>query len=152
MLADPSSENKIMPFAVEGAWATNRWERLEKFLQRFHGEKVQDFNISVGNLLALLTPQGSRQGFATFLGNIRGKIASSMTTSATNSLQTAHDLLLKCHVLTDLEIIVNAGNENAEDRKQTLSLLRTRLDVVGAYVNDKQYVLGIQRAAMELLR
>lgn len=128
---------------------TSRWESLEKFLQRFRGDKTQDFNISVAHLLVSL---GKGDRFTDFLASVRDKISSSMTNSATASLQAAHDLLLKCHVLTDLEIIVDAQKSTAEDRRKTIALLDARLQVIGAYFSDKQYVLGVQRAAMELLR
>lgn len=75
-----------------------------------------------------------------------------MNHSATASLQAAHDIMLKCHVLTDLEIITSANPRDEEDRKATMALLDGRVEVIGAYFNDKQYLLGIRRAAMELTR
>lgn len=150
--SDSSSDNKIMPFAVEAAWATGRWESLVKFKRRFHGNTTQDFNISIASLFESLHKHAGRDSFAKTLSDAREKIAFSMNHSATASLQAAHDIMLKCHVLTDLEIIINANPRDEEDRKATMALLDGRVEVIGAYFNDKQYLLGIRRAAMELTR
>lgn len=141
-----------MPFAVEAAWVTGRWESLAKFTGRFHGSIIEDFNISMAALFESLHKQCSSQSFAKTVRDMREKIASAMTTSATSSLQAAHDLLLKCHVLTDLEIIIGSRSGEENGRKKTMGLLDGRLEVIGAYFSDKQYLLGIQRAAMELTR
>lgn len=141
-----------MPFAVEAAWVTGRWERLAKFTSRFHRDVVSDFNMSLAALFDSMYKKCSPESFARTVESIREKIASEMTASATSSLQAAHELLLKCHVLTDLEIIVDSERGKEEDRRRTMSLLGGRFEVIGAYYSDKQYLLGIRRAAMELTR
>ncbi|PHH79154.1 hypothetical protein CDD80_5521 [Ophiocordyceps camponoti-rufipedis] len=151
-LRTEGSNNKVTPFAVEAAWVTGQWESLSKFTGRFHGDVVQDFNMSMATLLDALHNKSSSDVLSQIVGSAREKIASEMTASATMSLQAAHQLLLRCHVLTDLEIIVNLKPGDEEERRKTKSLLDGRLEVIGAYVNDKQYLLGIRRAAMELLR
>lgn len=60
--------------------------------------------------------------------------------------------MLRCHVLADLEIIAGDCKKEESDQQEIMTMLSRRLEVVGAYVNDKQYVLGIRRAAMELMR
>ncbi|EGX95160.1 phosphatidylinositol 3- and 4-kinase, putative [Cordyceps militaris CM01] len=152
MLTDSSSDTKIMPYAVEAAWVTGRWESLGKFIERFQGDPSQDFNMSLASVLSSLYKKTDRVSLARTVQGMREKIASAMTTSATASLQAAHDSLLKCHVLSDLEVIINLKPDREEDRKQALSLLDNRLDIIGAYFHDKQYILGIRRAAMELAR
>lgn len=141
-----------MPFAVEAAWVTGRWESLAKFKGRFHGSIVQDFNISMAALFESLHKHWPSECFTGTVQSMREKIASMMTTSATSSLQAAHELLLKCHVLTDLEIIVGSKSGEEDERRSTMTLLDGRLEVIGAYFSDKQYLLGIRRAAMELTR
>ncbi|EQL03330.1 phosphatidylinositol 3 [Ophiocordyceps sinensis CO18] len=147
-----STDSKMMPFAVEAAWVTGRWESLAKFTSRFHGDVVQDFNISVAALFDSLYNKCRPDSFSSTVRSIREKIASEMTSTATSSLQAAHDLLLKCHVLTDLEIIVGFKAGGEEERRRTMALLSGRFEVIGAYYHDKQYLLGIRRAAMELTR
>lgn len=152
MLSSTSQDNKIMPFAVEAAWVTRRWESLSKFLQRYGGNSTQDFNISVAGLFEAVRKQAGPQEITIAFNNMRERVASALNTSSTASLQAAHELMLKCHALTDLELIINANTGDEDNHKQVIALLEGRLDVIGAYFNDKQYLLGIRRAAMELLR
>lgn len=141
-----------MPFAVEAAWVTGRWESLSKFLHKYTASPTQDFNISVASLFEAVRKQSAPQEVASILRGIREKIASALNSSNTMSLQAAHDMMLKCHTLTDLELITQADTSNEEDHRQIITLLEGRLTVIGAYFNDKQYLLGVRRAAMELLR
>ena len=152
MRTNISNVNRIMPFAVEAAWVTSRWESLGKFTSRFNGSMMQDFNISIGTLFESLRSQGSPDQFTQLISEIRENIAATMNASETASLQAAHEQLLKCHVLADLEFIVGSSPQNDEEHRKTMELLDRRLNVIGAYSNDKQYLLGIRRAAMELMR
>lgn len=140
-----------MPFAVEAAWVTGRWEMLAKFTDRFEGNSIQDFNMSLASLFKSLHRKASAGDVSTVIQQMRDKIATGMTTSSTGSLQAAHENLLKCHILTDLDILVHMPSGESQHKK-TLSLLDGRLEIIGAYYPDKQYLLGIRRAAMELLR
>lgn len=60
--------------------------------------------------------------------------------------------MLKLHVLTELEMIAGVNREIEVDRPTVLAKLNTRLEMIGAFLNDKQYLLGIRRAAMQLSR
>lgn len=140
-----------MPFAVEAAWVTGRWEMLAKFTDRFQGSTTQDFNMGLASLLRMLHNKANNDAISANIQQMRDKIATSMTTSSTGSLQAAHDIMLKCHVLTDLEVLINMDSGEAQHKK-TLALLEGRSEIIGAYYADKQYILGIRRAAMELLR
>ncbi|KAJ4018241.1 serine/threonine-protein kinase M1 [Fusarium irregulare] len=152
MQTDASTDNKIMPYAVEAAWVTGRWESLTKFAKRFPGDIIEDFNVSVATIFDKLMAKKRPEELSLIMNEIRVKISSSMNAASTSSLQACHDLLLKAHILTDLEIIIatKAGDEAA--RQSTMALLDRRLEIIGAYMNDKQYLLGIRRAAMELNR
>lgn len=152
MRTNISNVNKIMPFAVEAAWVTSRWESLGKFTNRFNGSMMQDFNISIGTLFESLRSQWDPDQFTQSVAEIRENIAATMNASATASLQAAHEQLLKCHVLTDLEFIVGSNPKDDVEHRKTMEVLDGRLNVIGAYFNDKQYLLGIRRAAMELTR
>ncbi|KAH7316595.1 hypothetical protein B0I35DRAFT_354216 [Stachybotrys elegans] len=152
MRTDVSGDNKIMPYAVEAAWVTGRWETLSRFTNRFPGDKLDDFNISLAALFDGLRGAKNPSSLLEMIQEMRGKIASSMNHSTTVSLQAAHEALLKCHALTDLEIILEAKTTDDDERRKTMGLLEGRLAVIGAQFSDKQYLLGIQRAMMELNR
>lgn len=150
--ANSSSENRIMPFAVEAAWVTGRWESLEKFTNRFQGSKLHDFNMSIAYLFDSLRAGRGTEHYAEILREIRESVSSSLNASATTSLRTAHEQLLRSHVLTDIEMIITAGHHSETEHRKLLSLLDNRLNMIGAYSNDKQYLLGVRRAAMMLTK
>lgn len=144
--------NKVMPFAVEAAWVTSRWESLAKFTSRFNGTATQDFNISVAYIFESLRGQHDPEQLGNAIADVRDSIAATMNASATASLHACHEQLLRCHVLTDLEFISSADSKDEGEHRKMMELLDGRLNVLGAYSNDKQYILGIRRAAMEVMR
>ena len=148
--------SRLLPFAVEASWATGRWEVLEKYTSMAQKESEEDFNIRIGQaLLSLHKHEGRTIEFESIIGSIRENIACSLSEPMTASLAASHDNMLKLHVLTELEMIAGTNGPNTVDRTQvdrikvTESLSR-RIEVIGAYLNDKQYLLGIRRAAMDL--
>lgn len=152
MATDAATINKIAPFAVEAAWATSRWDTLQKYLTSYNaGSHLEVFDLGVGSALLSLK-EGHTDEFLQQVKELKEKVACSMSLSATGSLQAAHDSMLKCHVLADLDIIAQNHVVAAGDQQQTMALLSRRLEVLGAYVNNKQYVLSVCRAAMELMR
>lgn len=152
MTKTPLNTNRILPFAVEASWATGRWETLEKYLQLSNADDASEiFNLGVGQALMYLKG-GDVERFREYIQMIREKVAGSMTYSATSSLRACHDAMLRCHVLSELEMIVNARHEKEDEQQALLRTLDRRLEVLGAYVSDKQYLLGLRRAAMDLMR
>lgn len=144
--------NRIAPFAVEASWATGRWQTLEKYLRLYTAGDVSEvFNLGVGQALLCLK-DGDVERFKDHIQMLRDKVAGSMTYSATSSLRASHDAMLRCHVLSDLEMIADEKLRGNGDQQVVLTALDRRLEVLGAYVSDKQYLLGIRRAAMELMR
>ena len=143
--------NRIIPYAVEASWATNRWKTMRKFISRYQGDRAENFNVSIAQALAYLQ-NGLTKSFVEEMKLLRERVGSSMTFSATSSLSTCHEPMLKCHVLTDLELIAGINNDGTQHLQETLKTLNRRLEVLGSYVSDKQYILGIRRAAMELMR
>lgn len=142
--------NRIVPYAVEAAWVAGRWPTLEKFFSKYQGEPSEDFNASIAQALLYLR-RGWVKQFSQTIKTMRNRIGSSLTASTTASLHSCHESILRAHILTDLELIAGMSNDGAQPQDILKSLSR-RLEVLGSYVNDKQYVLGIRRAAMELLR
>lgn len=144
--------NRIAPFAVEASWATGRWQTLEKYLRLYNGGDVTEvFNLGIGQALLCLR-DGDVGKFKEHVQTMRDKVAGSLTYSATSSLRACHDTMLRCHVLSDLEMIADEKLKGDGDQRAVLKALDRRLEVLGAYVSDKQYLLGVRRAAMELMR
>lgn len=152
MTVNSATVNKIAPFAVEAAWATGRWDTLQRYLDSSNSSShLEEFNLGIGSALLALR-DGQTNSFARQIEELKERTASSMSLSVTASLQAAHDSMLKCHVLADLDIIAGNPDRKTEDQQQIMTMLNRRLEVLGAYTSDKQYVLGIRRAAMQLMR
>ncbi|OTB07470.1 hypothetical protein M426DRAFT_8837 [Hypoxylon sp. CI-4A] len=143
--------NRIVPFAVEASWATGRWKTMEKFIIKYQGDRTENFNVSIAQTLLYLR-RGWTKEFVDEMRTLRYRVNASMNFSVTSSLHACHEPMLKCHVLTDLELIAGINNDGNQHPQEILKTLDRRLEVLGSYVGDKQYVLSIRRAAMELMR
>jgi len=143
--------SRILPFATEASWATGRWLALEKYTSRVSKNSGEDFNVSIGRALLALHKKDSEL-FTSTVQTLRARIACSLSTSATSSIGACHDTMLKFHALTELEMISGTVNDTSSDPTNILESLSRRLEVLGAYLDNKQYLLGIRRAAMQLSR
>ena len=81
------------------------------------------------------------------IAELRITNAGSLNSTSVSSLQSCHDVLLRLHVLDDLESI---STTRSETRTLVLTDLDRRIEVIGADVSNKQYLLSLRRAAMAL--
>ncbi len=145
------TDSKLLPFAAEASWATGRWAALSKYTSLAPAGITEDFNVNIGR--ALLSLQEKNEGvFVSNIQLLREKIACSLSNATTSSLGACHDTMLKFHVLTELEMIAGTDKSASVEPATILESLDRRLEVIGAFLNDKQYLLGIRRAAMQLSR
>jgi serine/threonine-protein kinase ATR len=154
MKTSPASINRIIPYAVEASWATGRWTTLQKYLGSYNAGDISDvFNLGVGAALLRLHNQ-DLDGFRQQVNLLRDKIGGALSFSATASLQASHEARLHCHVLSELELIADTPPRPKEDSNHMdlMVALERRLELIGAFVSDKQYLLGIRRAAMAAMQ
>ena len=142
------SLGQVVPFAAEAAWATGSWDALHRFLDAEENCNSHDFNTQVGRLFRALKTEDSAI-FDALLSDMRCSIATSMTSASTTSLATAHPATIKLHALYEIEQIGVASRKNSTS-DQVVERMNKRLDLLGAFTADKQYLLGIRRAAMQL--
>ncbi|KAJ5935678.1 hypothetical protein N7466_005225 [Penicillium verhagenii] len=153
-----AATSRLLPFAVEASWITGRWSKLKGYLELCAEKGTGDFNVGIGS--ALYTLQGRHENndallkeksetFTKTINQLRLNIAKSLTANSVTSLQSCHDDMLRLHALADVEAIANAGTGESS-YPDLPSALKRRLDVLGGYIAEKQYLLGIRRAAMEL--
>ena len=143
--------SKTLPFAVEAAWSTGKWDQLERILTEPSGQLAAssvDFNVGIGKALIALR-YGKANIFKQTVDELRVTMANGLSASITASLHNSHDHLVKLHTLYELEAISGLSN-NMPDRDSLFENLERRLDLLGAYTSDKQYLLGIRRAVMRL--
>ncbi|TGO14465.1 hypothetical protein BTUL_0052g00020 [Botrytis tulipae] len=140
---------KLLPFATEASWATGRWAALQKYTSVAGRDLEEDFNVSIGKaLLALHEKETTR--FVSSIEDLREQITCSLSRATTSSIGSCHDPMLKLHVLTELEMIAGVDHTEPIPKEELLESLDRRLETIGGYLNDKQYLLGIRRAAMQL--
>ena len=140
---------RLLPFAVEASWITSRWDKLREYIRLSEISKPGDFNVRLGSTLLSLH-QGDTERVTTSMREMQLDLGRGLTVSSVSSLQSCHDTLLKLVVLDDIETLLSITSEPVADRNSLQYALNRRLEVVGGYVSDKQYVLGLRRAAMEL--
>ncbi|KAL0265042.1 serine/threonine-protein kinase M1 [Diplodia seriata] len=138
---------KILSLAAEASWVTGKWRVLGDLLSTAPAG-LQEFNVGVGDALLSLR-QKDAKGFVAKINDLRESVARGLSPSTTASLQACHDPMLKLHVLYEIEAI-SGGTESSLSRTDLLKNLDRRLDFLGAYTAEKQYVLGLRRAAMQL--
>ncbi|KAL8790468.1 MAG: hypothetical protein Q9213_000620 [Squamulea squamosa] len=148
-----SSRSSItLPFACEASWVTGKWNRLEEYLGNISESMTGNFNIGVGRALLALA-RNEKEAFAQIVNDVRRTTARSLSATNTASLQACHNVLLKLHALTEIEAIGGIGRHRGTSDNLALAVsLEQRLDLLGAFNSDKQFLLGLRRAAMQLSR
>jgi serine/threonine-protein kinase ATR len=142
---DMAAVNKtLLPTVVEAHWMTGDIDGMMARLQSVDTNGLRDFNIGVANILKSAT-ESDQQSLLMSIKALRSSIAQSMTVARTSSIQASHEDLKKLHVLHEIEALSTGSISKAED---PIADLDRRLSVVGSYVSDKQYILGIRRAVM----
>lgn len=128
---------------------TGKWNKLRQYLSPSVEAFNEDFNVRIGGALLALS-EGDVKKFSASLNKLRQITARGLSTTNTASLQACHEAMLRFQAITEVETIsgVNAADEN--DKPSLLSTLDKRLDLLGAFASDKQYLLGLRRATMQL--
>ncbi|KAF7183700.1 hypothetical protein CNMCM7691_004050 [Aspergillus felis] len=148
-LNSAGSTSRFLPFAVEASWITGNWDKLRSYLQMRSPEITGDFNIGVGSALCALR-LGNKAEFRNIIHDLQLSVAKSLTVNSVTSLQSCHDSILKLHALTEMELISDYEGSEKSSLACIHDVLNRRLDVLGGYIADKQYLLGLRRATMEL--
>ncbi len=146
----PVSQPKILSLAAEASWVTGKWQVLE---DKTHttDSNAQEFDVAIGRALLALRKQDQKE-FVSIISTLRDAAIRTLSPSTTSSIQTCHEPLLRLHILYEIEAISGMSSIHKKDRAVILESLNRRLDVLGSYLPDKQYLLGIRRAAMEASR
>ncbi|OWP07483.1 protein kinase rad [Marssonina coronariae] len=141
--------SQLLPFATEASWTTGRWAALAKYTSLAPPGITEDFNVNLGRALLALQKQDINV-FRSGVNSLRERIGRSLSSATTSSIGTCHDSMLKLHVLNELELIAGTDKDAGTEPANILESLSGRLEVIGAFLSDKQYLLGIRRAAMQL--
>ncbi|EFR05531.1 kinase rad3 [Nannizzia gypsea CBS 118893] len=141
---------KMLPFAIESSWVTGKWGKLEKLTLGRRDEIATDFNIGIGAGLVAFR-QGKKDELQKIIEELRMNVATGFTPNSVATFQASHDGTLKLHILSEIELLTSGSYDDASiSRNELLTMLDRRLDMLGGCISDKQYVLGIRQAIMDL--
>ncbi|TKA23330.1 hypothetical protein B0A50_07538 [Salinomyces thailandicus] len=144
-VATSPQSSKVLSLAIEGQWMTGDLAGLRSLVGSKDEPNVAlDFDVGLGKLLISVADQ-DYESFSDQISVLRTAIASSMTVTGTSSLQACHGELKKLHALYEIEALNSRGQE---DIAHFLEVSPKRLDALGSYITDKQYILALRRAAM----
>lgn len=138
-----------MPRAAEASWVTGNWSLLRKELSKAPASVLEDFEVCISRALIALA-DNKRDDFSNTISIIRQDVTKSLTPSSTASLQACHSPLLKLHILYELEASSGLCDFANRNRSNIMQILDKRLEVLGAYLAEKQYILSIRRAVLQL--
>ena len=110
-----------------------------------------DFNVGIGRALVALASSDT-QDLSTILDELRRTTVLSLSATNTSSLQTCHESMLQFHVLAELDAISTVKDSHGPGKSRVMTRLAQRLSILGPFLADKQYILGIRRAAMLLCK
>ena len=144
----PSTQTLSLPFAIESSWAVGKLDKLKAYTSHAVASTT-NFNIGVGQALVALSEREPGR-FLSLIEDLRISIARNLSIANTASLQDCHDAMLKFHVLAEVEAISGLNESTVFDKPKFISSLDQRLDVLGPFLADKQYILGLRRAAMQI--
>jgi serine/threonine-protein kinase ATR len=150
LTADPKSTSVVLPFAAEASWRTGRLEDFERLLENEEPLRSHDFNVGIGRALLALKKNGTGT-VSEILTELRHSVMTSLSPSTAASLANARSHLVRLHAIHEIDLLSKARTEFKDD-EQLAKTLNERLDILGSLTEDKQYILGIRRAALKLTR
>ncbi|PGG96942.1 serine/threonine-protein kinase ATR [Blastomyces parvus] len=140
---------KMLPITMEASWLAGRWNKLDSYAAMASEQAVGDFNVIIGSALSMLR-HGKLGKFEDTITKLRLNVAKGLTSNSVASFHASHDSVLKLHALAEIELLTSPALKNREDRITLFEALDRRLDILGGCIGDKQYLLGLRRATMEL--
>jgi serine/threonine-protein kinase ATR len=141
--------SRFLPLAIEACWITSKWDKLGQYADMCSKQNIGDFNVGVGSALNALR-HGRIAVFKGIIDDLRDSVAKSLTANSVTSLQSCHGSLLQLHALAEMETIAYSSAVGSCDSSMVVEVLDRRLEVLGGYLSEKQYILGLRRANMEL--
>ncbi|KAG9767193.1 hypothetical protein KCU95_g17617, partial [Aureobasidium melanogenum] len=147
-----SDRSTLLSYITEACWTTERFDTLKDTLAGLSEDGQTDFNIGVARVL-LAMQEKNQDAVSTMVNKLRNIVVKGITSVSGSSLQACHDVLLKLHIVYEIGALSGAiGVPAAQDPAATsiLAVMDKRLNVIGSYISDKQYLLGIRRAVMRL--
>ncbi|THY55817.1 hypothetical protein D6C98_04012 [Aureobasidium pullulans] len=150
--SNAGEKSPLLSYMTEACWITERFDTLKETLSGLPEENQNDFNVGVGKVL-LAMQEKDQDSTSIMINKLRNIVVKGITSVSGSSLQACHDVLLKLHIVYEigaLSGVLDVPSTQDSPSASILGVMDKRLAVVGAYITDKQYLLGIRRAVMRL--
>ncbi|KAI4730691.1 hypothetical protein E4T49_01590 [Aureobasidium sp. EXF-10728] len=150
--SNQGDKGTLLSYITEACWTTERFDTLKESLAGLSAETQTDFNVGVARVL-LAMQEKDQDEVSIRVNKLRNIVVKGITSVSGSSLQACHDVLLKLHIVYEIGALSGAIDvPAAQDTAATsiLAVMDKRLAVIGSYISDKQYLLGIRRAVMRL--
>lgn len=148
---DEIPPSSLVPYVLEAAWETASWQTLHELLPRVMSTNETEFSTGLAKVMNAMFERDNEH-VSHLLIECSKTLLEDLSHSSIQSLQGAHQLLLRLHVLEEVQIISRTPYA-ALDARSLIDLrtdLGRRLAMLGSSNRDKQYVLSIRRAVMAL--
>jgi serine/threonine-protein kinase ATR len=142
--------SEALPFGIEASWMTGNWEMLERLSCQPRLSWSSDFDVGIGKALMAIS-HGDKTLFLSTMRDLRGAVTRGLSHSNTASLSRAHSQLFKLHALHEIRAL-SGFDARTTDCKALTQTLRGRLEIMGSFIEDQEYILCLRRAVMELSR
>ena len=149
MSRSSESHTRLLPFAVEASWVSGNWDALEKYLSTSNDRTDSTYDIRMGYALSELR-RHNVEAFFRRLDSAREGVAGMMTESATGNIRQCHHFLVQLHALSEVQTISEALQQKDVDMAGLKKMLESRLNLMGTYSTDKQYILAVRRAVLNI--
>jgi serine/threonine-protein kinase ATR len=148
MSRSSESHTRLLPSAVEASWVTGNWDTLDKYLSSSNERTDSTYDIRMGYVLSELR-RHNMDAFLKRLDSAREGVTSMMTESVTGNIRQCHHFLVQLHALSEVQSISETLHRDI-DLAGLTQTFESRLNLMGTYSTDKQYILAVRRAALQL--
>lgn len=127
---------------------TEHTAELKAIVAAASQDKAFDFNIGIGTILLNIGDK-NELGAAEQIQKLRATVIKHLSAVNASSLQSCHNTLLRLQALQEVNMLSRSALTHPDlDQGRTSDMLDKRLAVLGSYMPDKQYILGIRRAVL----
>lgn len=150
MLSNMQIPERLLGVGIETAWLAGDFKKMGTLLRQISYDSNIDKSFEVSIARALISLQHSdTEEFANRIEMARRVISETLGSSPISSLYQCHEVLVRLHGLTDLELIGDLTNDPERYDHSTMSAwFNRRLSHVGANYETKVYLLALRRSAI----
>lgn len=148
--------NKFLSIGVEASWLASDFNKLRQWLNRIpaNSSVINSFEVNIGRALLALEGEDYVK-FRILINKAQKNISTVLESSQISSVIQIYDTIVRLHGLADFESIASIDKDRMTNNgsgiithREMSKKLNDRLDILGSYYPQKQYLLAFRRMAM----